>query len=122
MLKLKYYKGDYEYDIDHPLHVFTKQTLPLTNEPKTHYACITHKQKAILKPSLMFQLDIVKNNVIKSTISVCYLYEIDDVRLTRNIPNNWFVSVFVGPDIKDSRTRDFEKELKRYTSNKICYE
>ena len=122
MLKLKYYKGDYEYDIDHPLHVFTKQTLPLTNEPKTHYACITHKQKAILKPSLMFQLDIVKNNVIKSTISVCYLYEIDDVRLTRNIPNNWFVSVFVGPDIKNSRTRDMEKELRNYTSNKICYE
>ncbi len=48
MLKLKYYKGDYEYDIDHPLHVFTKQTLPLTNEPKTHYACITHQQKQFL--------------------------------------------------------------------------
>ena len=70
----------------------------------------------------MFQLDIVKNNVIKSTISVCYLYEIDDVRLTRNIPNNWFVSVLVGPDIKDSRTRQLEKELRNHTSNKICYE
>ena len=122
MLKLKYYKGEYEYDIDHPLHVFTKQILPLTNEPKTYYACITNEQKTILKPSLMFQLDIVRNNVIKSTISVCYLCEIDDVRLTRNIPNNWFVSVFVGPDIKDSRTKYLEKELKNYTSNKICYE
>ena len=72
MLKLKYYKGEYEYDIDHPLHVFTKQTLPLTNEPKTYYACITHQQKTILKPSLMFQLDIVKNNVI----NLLYLFVI----------------------------------------------
>ena len=122
MLKLKYYKGDYEYDIDHPLHVFTKQTLPLTNEPKTHYACITHKQKAILKPSLMFQLDIVKNNEIKSTISVCYLDEIDDITLTCNKPNNWFINVLVGPDIKDSRTRELERELRNHTSNKIYYE
>ena len=70
----------------------------------------------------MFQLDIVKNNVVKSTISVCYLYEIDDVRLTCNKPNNWFVSVLVGPDIKDSRTRQLERELRNHTSNKICYE
>mgnify|MGYP001038193422 FL=1 len=67
----------------------------------------------------MFQLDIVKNNVVKSTISVCYLYEIDDITLTRNKPNNWFVSVLVGPDIRDSRTRYLEKELKNHTSNKI---
>jgi len=122
MLKLKYYKGEYEYQIDHPLHVFTKQILQLTNKSKTYYACITHEQKTILKPSLMFQLDIVKNNIIKSTISVCYLDEIDDITLTCNKPNNWFVNVLVGPDIKDSRTRDLEKELKKYTSNKICYE
>ena len=122
MLKLKYYKSEYEYDISHPLHVFTNQILPLTNEPKPYYACITDEQKELLKPSLVFLLDIVKNNVILSTISVCYLVEINDVRLTRNKPNNWFVSVLVGPDIKDSRTRSLEKELKNYTSNKICYE
>ena len=122
MLKLKYYKSEYEYDISHPLHVFTNQILPLTNEPKPYYACITDEQKELLKPSLVFLLDIVKNNVILSTISVCYLIELNDITLTRNIPNNWFISVLVGPDIKDSRTRQLEKELKNYTSNKICYE
>ena len=121
MLKLKYYKSEYKYDISHPLHVFTNQILPLTNEPKPYYACITDEQKELLKPSLVFLLDIVKNNVILSTISVCYLIELNDITLTRNIPNNWFVSVFVGPDIKNSRTRDMEKELRNYTSNKICY-
>ena len=122
MLKLKYYKGEYEYEIDHPFKLFTKQILPLTNKPKTNYACITHEQKKILKPSLMFQLDIVKNNVVNSTISVCYLCEIDDVRLTRNIPNNWFVSVLVGPDIRDIRTELLKKVLMNHTSNRISYE
>ena len=122
MLKLKYYKSEYKYDISHPLHVFTNQILPLTNEPKPYYACITDEQKELLKPSLVFLLDIVKNNVILSTISVCYLIELNDITLTRNIPNNWFVSVLVGPDIRDSRTNNIEKELKKYTSNKICYE
>jgi len=122
MLKLKYYKSEYEYDISHPLHVFTNQILPLTNEPKPYYACITNEEKELLKPSLVFLLDIVKNDVILSTISVCYLIEINDITLTRNIPNNWFVGVLVGPDIRDSRTNNIEKELKKYTSNKICYE
>ena len=115
MLKLKYYKGEYEYDINHPFHVFTKRILPLTNVPKTYYACITHEQKEILKPSLILQLDIVKNNVVESTISVYYLYEIDDITLTCNKPNNWFVSVLVGPDIRDTRTKQLEKELVNYT-------